>query len=253
MSFIFLEDMVKFAYYKSFERRRRQKMRDKLNLIVMLTYNDKTVQNAYDIFEQCKDSKAEFWGMKEAPLPLSEMKRIFDRMKACGKVTALETVAYTEEACLSGAAAAAACGCDILMGTKFFDSVNNFCCAKGLKYMPFVGDVDGRPSILQGSAESMLTEAHRCLKKGVYGFDLLGYRYTGDASRLNSCFVSGLDVPVCIAGSVDSFARLDELKAVKPWAFTIGSAFFENKFGNTFKEQIDTVCDYMEGTAESDV
>ena len=34
-------------------------------LIVMLTYKDRTVANAYDIFEQCKNSQAEFWGFKE--------------------------------------------------------------------------------------------------------------------------------------------------------------------------------------------
>ena len=40
--------------------------------------------------------------------------------------------------------------------------------------------------------------------------------------------------------------RLDEVKNVKPWAFTIGSAFFENKFDGTFKEQINKVYEYIE-------
>ena len=34
-------------------------------LIVMLTYNDMTVKNAYEIFGRCKDSKALYWGFKE--------------------------------------------------------------------------------------------------------------------------------------------------------------------------------------------
>ena len=42
------------------------------NLIVMLTHNDKTVLNAYDIFEKCKDSRAKFGGFKEEPLALEE-------------------------------------------------------------------------------------------------------------------------------------------------------------------------------------
>ena len=50
-------------------------MKDELNLIVMLTHNDKTVHNAYETFEQCKNSKAKFWGFKEEPLPLEEMRR----------------------------------------------------------------------------------------------------------------------------------------------------------------------------------
>ena len=39
-------------------------------LIVMLTHNDLTVTDAYEIFDQCKKSKAKFWGFKEEPLPL---------------------------------------------------------------------------------------------------------------------------------------------------------------------------------------
>ena len=72
-------------------------MKDGLNLIVMLTNNDKTVDNAYEIFEKCKDSKAKCWGFKEEPLPLEEMKKLYTYMKKCGKTTFLEVVAYTEE------------------------------------------------------------------------------------------------------------------------------------------------------------
>ena len=95
-------------------------------LIVMLTFNDKTVANASEIFEQCKNSRAEYWGFKEAPLPLEEMKALYGRMKALGKKTVLEVVAYTEHECMAGAKMAAQCGCDILMGTVFSDSVNDF-------------------------------------------------------------------------------------------------------------------------------
>ena len=54
-----------------------------------------------------------------------------------------------------------------------------------------------------------------------------------------------MEVPVCMAGSVNSYERLQEIKDVSPWAFTIGGAFFENKFDGTMKEQIDKVCEYM--------
>ncbi|MBS5215586.1 MAG: hypothetical protein KHY79_07110 [Clostridiales bacterium] len=228
-------------------------MKNNLNLIVMLTHNDKTVHNAAEIFEQCRNSKAKFWGMKESPLPFQEMKKLFDGMKNCGKITVLETVAYTEAECMKGAETAAACGCDILMGTKFFESVNALCHEKRIKYMPFVGAVSGRPSILEGSVDSLIEEAKYCIKKGAYGIDLLGYRYTGNADELNRRFLSEIDAPVCIAGSINSFERLDELKNVKPWGFTIGGAFFEKKFGDTFARQIDSVCDYIESVGERDV
>ena len=214
-------------------------------LIVMLTHNDLTVNNAYDIFEQCKNSQAKFWGFKEEPLPLEQMIQLFGYMKNCGKTTFLEVVAYDEEACLEGAKKAAACRCDYLMGTSFFDSVNDFCKLNNLKYMPFVGKITGRPSVLEGTVEDMIKEANTYIAKGVYGIDLLGYRYTGNPFILNREFVAGVKAPVCIAGSINSYERLQEIKEIAPWSFTIGGAFFENKFAGTFEEQINEVCRFM--------
>lgn len=214
-------------------------------LIVMLTYNDRTVDNAYEVFDRCRGSKAQFWGFKEEPLPLPEMKRLYAHMKACGKTTFLEVVAYTEPECLAGAQMAVECGCDVLMGTIFSDAVNDFCRTHGLKYMPFVGEISERPSVLRGSLEGMIAEAREYLAKGAYGIDLLGYRYEGDAAALNKAFTAAIDAPVCLAGSVNSFQRLDEVKDAAPWAFTIGSAFFDQCFGDDFCVQIDTVCEYM--------
>ena len=220
-------------------------MKNNLNLIVMLTHNDKTVKNAYEIFEKCKDSKAECFGFKEEPLPLEDMKKLYKYMKDCGKKTFLEVVAYSEEEGLKGAKMALECKCDFLMGTMYYDSINDFCKENNIKYMPFIGEVDERPSILKGSIENMIKEANFLLSKGVYGFDLLGYRYVGDAVKLNKEFVENVNAPICIAGSINSYIRLDEIKNANPWSFTIGGAFFENKFGNDFKSQIDIVCEYL--------
>lgn len=220
-------------------------MNDQPKLIVMLTHNDQTVLEAPQIFEESKESKAEYWGFKEEPLPLPEMKKLYDKMKECGKTTVLEVVAYTEEECMAGAKMAVECDVDILMGTIFSDSINEYCKKHNMKYMPFVGKIREIPSVLEGSIDDMIAEAKEYLAKGVHGFDLLGYRYTEDAYELNKRFVEEIDAPVVIAGSVDSYKRLDEIKEINPEAFTIGGAFFENKFDGTFKEQIDKVCEYM--------
>ena len=214
-------------------------------LIVMLTHNDMTVTDAYAVFERCRNSKAKFWGFKEEPLPLEQMIQLFGYMKNCGKTTCLEGVAYSEEEGLKDEKKAVACQCDYLMGTTFFDSVNDYCKCNNLKYMPFVGKITGRPSVLEGALEDMVKEANDYIARGAYGIDLLGYRYTGDAVHLNKEFVASVKAPVCIAGSINSYQRLDEIKVAAPWAFTIGGAFFENKFGGTFEEKINRVCEYM--------
>lgn len=217
----------------------------KPELIVMLTHDDLTVENAYQVFEECKDTKAVYWGFKEQPLPLEEMKRIYARMKECGKRTALEVVAYSEAEGMEGAMMAAECGCDVLMGTCYSQRISLFCQQEGIAYMPFVGEIVGRPSVLKGSIEDMVAEAARLKAEGVSGIDLLGYRYHADAQRLISDLVKNCDMPVCVAGSIDSQERLQFIKQVQPWAFTIGSAFFEHKFGNSIAEQINRVCDFI--------
>jgi hypothetical protein len=211
----------------------------------MLTHNDHTVANAREIYLQNRHSQARFWGFKEEPLSRQEMKDLFALMKADGKTTFLEVVEYTEEAGLAGAETALECGCDILMGTKFYPSINRFCQANDLKYMPFVGELAERPTILSGNIADIIAEAQSYAAQGVHGIDLLGYRYTGDAAKLNAELVNSVSIPVCIAGSVNSYQRLDELKAAQPWAFTIGSAFFDNQFSGSIAEQIDKVCAYM--------
>ncbi len=218
------------------------------NLIVMLTHNDKTVVNAAQVFAECRNAPAKYWGFKEVGIPLDEMKALCTDMKAAGKTTFLEVVAYTEEDCLAGAKMAVECGFDGLMGTLFFDSINEYTKNNNILYMPFVGKIEGRPSVLSGTVEEMIDEANELIAKGVHGIDLLGYRYVGDAVKLNKEFVAAIKpkAPVCLAGSISSFERLDEVKAANPWGYTIGGAFFENKFGGTFAEQIEKVVQYMQ-------
>ena len=179
-------------------------------LIVMLTHNDRTVADAAEIFEACKDSKAQYWGFKEEGLPLDQMKQLYARMKACGKTTFLEVVAYTEAECLRGAEMGVECGVDILMGTLYFPSVHEYCKEHQLRYMPFVGKITGRPSVLEGTIDGMIAEAKGLLEKGVDGFDLLGYRYTGDAVELNRRFVAEVPAPVCLA---ELERRVEEARA----------------------------------------
>lgn len=213
-------------------------------LIVMLTYNDCTANNAYEIFDKCKNSQAKYWGFKEYGLPLDIMKKLYNYMKLCGKTTVLEVVAYTEEECLKCVMMGIKCNIDILMGTMYFDSINELCKKHNIKYMPFIGKVYDRPSILDGNINDMINEANYYLNKGVYGIDLLGYRYTKNPLQLNMAITNYVDAPICIAGSINSYERLDEVKSTNAKFFTIGSAFFDNKFDGTFEEQINKVYTY---------
>jgi len=181
-------------------------------LIAMLTYNDKTVKNAIDIFEECKDLPVECWGFKDVGLPIDQMKEVAKNMKKAEKRTFLEVVTFTEEECLKGVKLAIECEFDYLMGTKYYDSVNDLVRNKTIKYFPFCGEISGSPGVLKGSIPKIIADAKSMEEKGVDGFDLLAYRYVGDPEELARQFIRETKLPVVLAGSVNSFARLDKIK-----------------------------------------
>lgn len=216
-------------------------------LITMLTYNDETVNNALSIFRECADLDCDFWGFKDVGLPEDRIKELVTVMKQAGKTTFLEVVSLTEEECLRGARIAVECGFDYLMGTVFFQSVFDYLKSHAKLYLPFCGKVTGHPSVVEGTIEDAIDEGKRLQKLEVAGFDLLAYRFVGDAEELARRFVKEIDLPVVIAGSIASTERLDRIKEYNPWAFTIGTAFFDKKFvpDGSFGDQIQAVLEYL--------
>ena len=226
----------------------------KPELIVMLTYNDKTVENALDLFNEMKDTPVTHWGFKDLGLSPEKMQKVVDSMNAAGKTTYLEVVSLTEKEGLSGAKLAVECGFDILMGTVFFDSINDYLKDKPVKYYPFPGHVHSHPSILDGTIEEIVQHARDMESKGVDGMDLLTYRYTGDAPTLLKEVVKATSVPIVSAGSIDAYDRIAEVRDTGAWGFTIGTAFFEKKFipDGTFSQNMMAVWDWLQENGRPD-
>ena len=220
----------------------------KPELIVMLTYNDKTVENALKLFNQMKDTPVKHWGFKDVGLPPEDIKKVVDSMNAAGKTTYLEVVSLTEEEGLTGAKLAVECGFDILMGTVFFDSINEYLKDKPVKYYPFPGHVHSHPSILDGTVEEIVQHTRDMEAKGVDGMDLLTYRYTGDAPALLKEVVAATRLPIVSAGSIDSYDRIAEVRDTGAWGYTIGTAFFEKKFipDGSFRDNMMAAWDWVQ-------
>ncbi len=217
-------------------------------LIVMLTRNDQTVQNAIEVFDGCRNLPVQFWGFKNVGLPVAQMKALVENIRSAGKTPCLEVVTYTEKECMDAAQLAVGCGFDYLMGTIFYPSVFDFLKGRPIKYSPFCGKVSGHPSILKGSIEEIIAEGQKLQAMGVDAFDLLAYRYVDDPEALATNFIKAVKVPVILAGSVDSFARIDRVKAMGAWGFTIGGAFFDKKFvkDGSFSDQVAAVAHYLQ-------
>ena len=226
----------------------------KPELIVMLTYNDKTVENAMELFNSMRDTPVTHWGFKDVGLPHDMVKKVVDAMNGAGKTTYLEVVSLSEAEGLAGARLAVECGFNVLMGTVFFDSINDYLKDKTVKYYPFPGHVHSHPSILDGTIEEIVSHARSLEAKGVDGLDLLTYRYTGNAHALLNTVVKITRVPVVSAGSIGAYDRIMEVRDAGAWGFTIGTAFFEKKFvpKGSFRDNMMAVWDWLQENGRPD-
>ena len=214
-------------------------------LIVMLTWNDKTVPDAAEIFEQCRDLPANIWGFKDVGIEYGEMKKLAALMKAAGKTVYIENIERDEDVILRCADLCIDCGVDFMSGGKYYDSARDRLHGAGLGYEPTLGNLTGRPAVLKGTIEEITEEAHLLMQKGIAGVGIASYRYDGDSVALMKS-ITAQGIHLCVAGSIDSFQRVDEITACGVASFTIGSAFFEHKFGGSFREQVSAVLEYLQ-------
>lgn len=217
-------------------------------IIIMLTHNDKTVPDAIEVFEENKDLPIQYWGFKDVGMEPANMKVLCSKMRAAGKTSFLEVVSYTEEECMRGAKLAAECGFDYLLGTLYYDSVAEYVKEQGLKYLPFAGKVSQSPSILEGTPQEMLAQEADFAEKGVFGTDLLGYRYVdGDPTALSSEYIKKAKKPVVLAGSIGTEERMKLVKEMDPWCFTMGSALFTKNFvkDGSFRDNLVHVVEFL--------
>ena len=221
----------------------------KPELIVMLTNNDRTVENALDIFEECKSIPLNTWGFKDVGVSREKMLALAKAMKDAGKTVYIENIERDEDKILACADLCIECGVDYMSGGKYYASARDKLHEAGLGYEPTLGHLIGRPAYLDGKIEDIAAEATSLLSENIEGVGLASYRYDGDPVALMKA-VSATGVHLCIAGSIDSLDRLDEVIECGASSFTIGSAFFAHKFGDSFYEQLTAVYEHLQRYAE---
>lgn len=217
-------------------------------LIIMLTHNDQTIENADKIFNECRDLPVKYWGFKNIGISENKMCKLLHDMQNAKKKTFLEVVTYTEKSCLESAKFACEHKFDYLLGTQFYPSVWEYLRNKPIQYYPFVGNVSGNPSVLSGNSGDMLKQINAFCMDGIPGIDLLAYRYDqGSPSKLAKKIVSCSKLNTIIAGSIDSIDRIKFVKDINPWGFTMGSALVNQKFveGADFRTNLKRVLEII--------
>ena len=197
--------------------------------IFMETYNDMTRADAISVYKEIRDTDVKFIGFKDIGLPMKQLKQLHAMMKKDGRITFLEVVSASEKETLQSTKVALELGVDYLIGGTYIDVTLPLIKNKKIKYFPYVGKIIDHPCKLRGSIEEIVNDTKKVKEKGIPGINLLAYRYNGDVEQLIEK-VSAVDLPMIVAGSIDSYERVRKMKDMNIWAFTIGGAIFDKKF-----------------------
>ena len=202
-----------------------------IELIAMLTHNDKTVDNARDVFAQSVDAPTQHWGFKDTGLSSPQLAQLARDMKDAGKTVYFESLEESEPRCLAAAQFAIENGLDFLIGMAFHATVATLLAEARVQYLPTCGGRSGIPRMLHGSIDDIVGDATR-VRPQVDGVTLSLYRWTdGDPGLLGKAFIEEVDAPVVVTGSINSTDRMDEIARLRPWGITVGSALFDDAFG----------------------
>lgn len=219
--------------------------------VAMMTHNDITVTNALEVFESNKHAKTEYWGFKDDGISLEDAAVLIDAMKRAGKRVLLEPLTLNEDEAVAWAHLAAEKEVDGVLGF-YFDTVRDILKKARVKYFPPFGQrtMDQR---LLGTPQELAAAAIETLRKGPEGVRLSAFRYIdGDPIAMAKVVIAAIrseGKEFMLTGSVNDFARIDFVKEMQPWGFTIGGALFEEgKFcGGTVAERLNRIEDYLRG------
>lgn len=200
------------------------------DFIFMLTRNDRTVDSAAAYLDIALDSGVRHIGFKDIGQPLATLQRLNRGIREAGGHSYLEVVSQDRESELASVRAALELDVDFLLGGTHVADALPLLAGSCIRYYPFPGLVHGHPSILGGSREAIARSARQLADlPGVHGLDLLAYRADVDVPALIAD-VCRVDVPVIVAGSLDSAERIQLVCRAGAAGFTVGTAALDGKF-----------------------
>ncbi|PKQ60516.1 4-hydroxythreonine-4-phosphate dehydrogenase [Labilibaculum filiforme] len=222
-----------------------------VDLIFMLTSNDKTVTDARNYVKEIVAEGVKHIGFKDIGLPFSELKELTLDLRKEGVKVYFEVVSLDAESEKKSARLAMELNVDYLLGGTRPNIIAPIVKNHDLKYFPFVGDVVDHPSVLKGSIAEICAHAKQVTSiDGVDGLDLLAYRFTGtDVPLLIREVCNSSKKPVIIAGSINKKERIEVVMTSGASAFTVGTAVFNFAFpadkpgiGGQVKKILDLMC-----------
>ena len=213
-----------------------------VKIVAMLTNNDLTIENASELFEASRHAPTQYWGFKDTGISTYTASELAKQIYDSGKTIVFESFGEKEDDCLRAAEFAIKNKCKYLIGCEYHASVVELLKGSSVSYRPTIGERSGIPRYLYGTIQEIVDDGKRVLAGGADGICLSMYRYKDGSPEELALAVqaaTGQESTV-IAGSINSFDRLKDVRKLNPWGFTIGSALYAQDFGKglSWAEQI---------------
>jgi hypothetical protein len=202
-----------------------------VDFILMLTRNDRTVEDADCLVDQALDLGVKHVGFKDVGVAPSTMRGLVASIRERGGVCYLEVVSTTSDAVARSLECAADLGVDRILGGTDIESARRIV-GDLSRYFPFPGRPVGHPTRLEGSSGLVAEHCASARELGCGGVDLLAYRAI-DADPLDLVRSARRALgagKLIVAGSVHSREQIRALAECGADAFTIGSAVFDGSF-----------------------
>ncbi len=196
----------------------------------MLTRNDQTIPDARSVYASIASLGLKHIGCKDVGLPKAELALLMGDIRSHGHTSYLEVVSESDDSMETSALAALEVGADYLIGGTAVERIQKAIAGTRVKFFPYIGNIVGHPCLLRGSIHDIVEDARRVEHLGVDGINLLAYRYDGAVAELVREVAAATSLPLICAGSVDSVARIEALRDLGVWAFTIGTAALDGAF-----------------------
>ncbi len=198
--------------------------------IFMLTRNDETIPDARSVYASIANLGLKHIGCKDVGLPKAELAELMGDIRSHGHTSYLEVVSESDDSMETSARAALEVGADYVIGGTAVERIQKVISGTSVKFFPYIGTIVGHPCLLRGSIHDIVDDARRVEQLGVDGINLLAYRYDGDVPELVRKVAEATSLPLICAGSVYSVARIEALRDLGVWAFTIGTAALDGAF-----------------------
>jgi hypothetical protein len=212
-------------------------------LILMLTKDDVTIADCLSAYDQLRGTDVQWVGFKDIGPAADTLQELTRRIHADGRHAVLEVVSEDRDAEMRSVAVGTDLGVDLIMGGTRVDESAAVAARSGISYYPFPGTIQGHPSRLAGTLSDIVASAKEVSSHpDVSGLDLLAYRWPGDVPELIRQVVAAVDVPVVVAGSIDSPERFAAVRNAGAWALTVGTAAVTGQLmpGGSFRDQVNT-------------